>query len=365
MRMSTLITLLVVGGSGLAAFILAYGYLGQQADPNQGKVPVLSATQPLKRGDALELGKNVEFKMVLESDLPEEAHVDDAKLQQDLQGKRIIALQAIGRNDILKKSTAGTNMNGLIEARLKDKPGFRAISISASTDRSVAGFIKPGSYVDLLWSGMPHGRKGEMTMVLMSNVEVAAVDLENSVAPQAQGMGKEVRYLTFIVSQEEAQRLTFATKNGGIVTATLRGNGADIAGAKPAKDIDWNTFLNQKKAGDGSTEGSVSDEERKSLESEGAALVDMIQNALNTAANAASTPTKASPIAVVSSKQPKSTWFMFEVKNVDGKTLTRVPVAAASEFAKKNKNLLRAPEPDELEAINNMVATQVQPNEGN
>lgn len=365
MRMSTLITLLVVGGSGLAAFILAYGYLGQQNDPNKGKVPVLSATQPLKRGDALELGKNVEFKMVYETDLPEDAHIDDQKLQADLQAKRVVALQPIGRNDLLKKSTAGTNMNGLIEARLKDKPGFRAISISASTDRSVAGFIKPGSYVDLLWSGMPHGRKGEMTMVLMSNVEVAAVDLENSVAPQAQGQGKEVRYLTFIVSQDDAQRLTFATKSGGIVTATLRGNGADIAGTKPSKEIDWNTFLNQKKAGEGSNEGTVSDEERKSLESEGAALVDMIQNALNTANAAASAPVKPSPIAVVSVKQTKNPWFMFEVKNVDGKTLTRVPVQGTSEFAKKNKNLLRAPEPDELEAINNMVATQAAAGEGN
>src|SRR5688572_27280717 len=112
MRMSTLITLLVVGGSGLAAFILAYGYLGQQSDPNQGKIPVLSATQPLKRGDALEIGKNVEFKMVFETDLPEDAHVADPKLEADLQAKRVVTLQAIGRNDLLKKSTAGTNMNG-------------------------------------------------------------------------------------------------------------------------------------------------------------------------------------------------------------------------------------------------------------
>src|SRR4051812_37289642 len=128
MRMSTLVTLLVVGGSGLAAFILAYGYLGNQQDPNKGKVPVLSATQPLKRGDILEIGKNAEFKMISEADIPEEALVDDPKLQADLQGKKIFALQPIARNDLLKKNTAGSNMNGLIEARLRDKPGFRAIS---------------------------------------------------------------------------------------------------------------------------------------------------------------------------------------------------------------------------------------------
>ena len=83
MRMSTLVTLLVVGGSGLAAFILAYGYLGNQQDPNKGKVPVLSAIQPLKRGDVVELGKNAEFKMVSEVDIPEDALLNDPKLEAD------------------------------------------------------------------------------------------------------------------------------------------------------------------------------------------------------------------------------------------------------------------------------------------
>src|SRR3954451_18747047 len=137
MRMSTLITLLVVGGSGLAAFILAYGYLGQQQDPNKGKVPVLTATQPMKRGEMLEVGKNAEFKMVAESDLPEDAWVQDPKLEADLAAKKVLALQAISRNDIFKKNTAGTSLTGMLEARLRDKPGFRAFSISVTTDKVV------------------------------------------------------------------------------------------------------------------------------------------------------------------------------------------------------------------------------------
>jgi pilus assembly protein CpaB len=360
MRMSTLVTLLVVGGSGLAAFILAYGYLGNQQDPNRGRVPVLSATQPLKRGDVVEIGKNAEFKMVMESDIPEEALIDDAKLQADLTQKKLLALQSIGRNDILKKNTAGTSMNGLIEARLKDRPGFRAIAISVTTDKSVAGFIKPGSYVDLIWTGLVKGGK-EVSKSLMTNIEVAAVDLENTVAAANQGSGKEVRYLTFIVSAQDAQTLTFAKEHGS-VTAALRGAGNDVVGAKPIKDTDWQSFLGERK--NDASEGDVTAAERKSLESEGLALVDMIQSALAQSAASAATPKNSSPITAVSNKGPKKLWFMFEVKNVDGKTLTRVPVAGDSEFARRNKQLLRAPEPDELEAINKMASEQVGPTEG-
>jgi pilus assembly protein CpaB len=358
--MSTLVTLLVVGGSGLAAFILAYGYLGNQQDPNKGKVPVLSATQPLRRGDVVEVGKNAEFKMVLETDIPEEALIADAKLDADLQAKKVLALQAIGRNDIMKKNTAGTNLNGLIEARLKDRPGYRAIAISVTTDKSVAGFIKPGSYVDLIWTGQVRGGK-EVSKQLMSNIEVAAVDLENTVAANQQGSGKEVRYLTFIVSSHDAQMLTFAKEHGS-VTAALRGTGNDVVGAKPIKDIDWQSFLGERK-GD-SAEADVSAAERKSLESEGLALVDMIQSALAQSAATAAVPKHTAPITTVSTKGPQKLWYMFEVKNVDGKTLTRVPVDGESEFARKNKQLLRAPEPDELEAINKMASAQFGPTEG-
>jgi pilus assembly protein CpaB len=362
MRMSTLVTLLVVGGSGLAAFILAYGYLGNQQDPNKGKVPVLSATQPLKRGDIVELGKNAEFKMVAEADIPEEALVDDPKLQQELQGKKVLAMQAIGRNDILKKNTAGSNMSGLIEARLRDKPGFRAIAMSVTTDKSVAGFIKPGSYVDLIWTGQVKGGK-ELTKSLMANVEVAAVDLENTVAASAQAMGKEVRYLTFIVSAQDVQTLAFAKEHGS-VTAALRGTAQDLVGAKPLQDTDWGSFLGEKSKKGESAESEVSNADRKSLETEGLALVDMIESALAQSAAASATPKHLAPITAVSSKGPRKLWYMFEVKNVDGKTLTRVPVAGESEFARKNKHLLRAPEPDELEAINKMATQQVGPTEG-
>jgi Flp pilus assembly protein CpaB len=362
MRMSTLITLLVVGGSGLAAFILAYGYLGQQPDPNAGKVPVLSATQPMKRGDAVELGKNAEFKMVHETDLPEEALVEEPKLVADLQQKKVMALQAIGRNDLLKKNTAGSNVSGLIEARLKDKPGFRAVSISVTTDKSVAGFIKPGSYVDLIWSGQIKGGK-EVTMALLGNVEVAAVDLENTVNAAQQAQGKEVRYLTFIVSQDDSVRLAFAKEHGN-VTAALRGTAGEVAGLKPTKEIDWTSFLSDGKKDPG--DAAVSDQEKKSLESEGIALVDMIQSALTSQAAAltAPGPKSVAPITTVSNKQPRKPWYVFELRNVDGKTLSRIPVSSESEFAKKNKHLLRNPEPDELEAINKLAAEQPEAAEG-
>jgi pilus assembly protein CpaB len=359
MRTSTLITLLVVGGSGVAAFILAYGYLGQQADPNAGKVPVLTALGSINRGDTLELGKNCEFRMIAQENIPEDAIVQEEKALIDIQNLRYVAFTSINRNDILKKSSAGANITGLIEQKLKEKKGYQALSITVSTDRAVAGFIKPGSYVDLWWTGRMQG-KSETNRRLLSAVEVAAVDLENTAGSNVGG--KEVRYMTFFVKPEQVQILLFATQNGnGQVSASLV-TPASKNGEK-VMTMDWQSFQaalegNEGGGSGGSTGGALAASDRKVIENDGMSLLNAVEAALRSPEPANTDTSVKVPVTAVSvpKSQVKGTWYIFEVKNIDGKTVTKVPVSGDSKFAKNNKGLLRAPEPEELEAIRNMPA---------
>ena len=76
--------------------------------------------------------------------------------------------------------------------------------------------------MDLLHVITPRGKTEQLLKTLLSNVEVGAIDLEPNQDPKSASAGKEVRYVTVIVSREQAARITLAQTMGKIAL-TLRG----------------------------------------------------------------------------------------------------------------------------------------------
>ena len=102
-------------------------------------------------------------------------------------------------------------------------PGMRAISIKVNEVVGVAGFVVPGSRVDVLITIDPvNEQKNSMTRVVVSNVQVltagSRIDQETA---QKDGKPISASVVTLLVSPEDAERIALA-QNEGKITLTLR-----------------------------------------------------------------------------------------------------------------------------------------------
>jgi pilus assembly protein CpaB len=108
----------------------------------------------------------------------------------------------------LAGENGGYGLPGLIP------PGMRAMSVRVNEVVSVAGFVLPGTRVDVLLTGNPTGAGEQQTTTVLENVAVIAVGphLERN----SSGEPQSVPVITLLVSPDDAQRLTLASTEGRI-----------------------------------------------------------------------------------------------------------------------------------------------------
>src|SRR6478752_2337239 len=111
----------------------------------------------------------------------------------------------------LAGENAGSGMPSLIP------PGMRAISVRVNEVIGVAGFVVPGTRVDVLLTGNPSGAPEQQTTTVLENVAVIATGqkLERNTAGEPQ----LTPVITLLVSPDDAQKLTLATTQGKIQLA--------------------------------------------------------------------------------------------------------------------------------------------------
>lgn len=116
-------------------------------------------------------------------------------------GEFILPTKLAGEN-------AGYGLPGLIP------PGMRAVSVRVNEVVSVAGFVLPGTRVDVLLTGNPSGAAEQQTTTVLENVAVIATGqhLERNSAGEPQN----TPVITLLVSPDDAQRLTLASTEGRI-----------------------------------------------------------------------------------------------------------------------------------------------------
>ncbi|MFZ0137320.1 MAG: Flp pilus assembly protein CpaB [Candidatus Sulfotelmatobacter sp.] len=108
----------------------------------------------------------------------------------------------------LAPENAGAGLPALIP------PGMRAVSVRVNEVVSVAGFVGPGTRVDVLLTGTPDGSSESQTTTVLQNVAVIASGqrLERNAAGEAQ----TTPVITLLASPEDAERLTLASAEGKI-----------------------------------------------------------------------------------------------------------------------------------------------------
>ncbi|OFW17379.1 MAG: Flp pilus assembly protein CpaB [Acidobacteria bacterium RIFCSPLOWO2_12_FULL_66_10] len=98
-------------------------------------------------------------------------------------------------------------------------PGLRAVSVRVNEVIGVAGYVLPGTRVDVVATVSPSGRSTDMTSkVILTNVQVLAAGTKIE-RDTDRNKPMPVSVVTLLVDPEEAERLTLASTEGKIQLA--------------------------------------------------------------------------------------------------------------------------------------------------
>jgi pilus assembly protein CpaB len=204
-----LIGILALGVGALVSYMVYTTLRRTVATVKQANTQVVVAATDLQVGAKLE-DKDLREIRLPGADLPQGYYQSKA----DVLGRGVILPIAKGEFILPSKlaaENAGAGLPSLIP------PGMRAVSVRVNEVVAVAGFVVPGTRVDVLLTGNPTGTNEPLTTTVLENVEVLAAG--QKLQRSSQGEPQSVPVITLLVSPEDAQKLTMASNEGRIQLA--------------------------------------------------------------------------------------------------------------------------------------------------
>ena len=203
--------LLMIGFLALALGFLAavYVYRSLQSRSGAGSesgVDVIVAANDLQVGARVE-EHDIKIIKIPAADLPP----GSPRRRSDVLGHGVIVPISKGEF-ILPNRLAGENAGAGLPSLIP--PGMRAVSVRVNEVVSVAGFVVPGTHVDVLLTGNPAGAAEQQTSTVLENVAVIATG--SHLERNAGGDPQNTPVITLLVSPDDAQKLTLASTEGRI-----------------------------------------------------------------------------------------------------------------------------------------------------
>jgi len=205
--------LLMIGVLALAIgfFAAVYVYKNLQARSgvsSEAGADVIVAANDLQVGARVE-EHDIRIIRIPSTDLPPGA----PRKRSDVLGHGVIIPISKGEF-ILPNRLAGENAGSGLPSLIP--PGMRAVSVRVNEVVSVAGFVTPGTRVDVLLTGTPGGGEQETTTVLQN---VAVLASGHTLERTSTGEAQNTAVITLLVTPDDAQRLTLASSEGHIQLA--------------------------------------------------------------------------------------------------------------------------------------------------
>ena len=136
---------------------------------------------------------------------------------KDVIGRGIV-LPVIQNEPILPNKLASSETGSGLPPAIP--PGLRAVSVRVNEVIGVAGYVLPGTHVDVVATVSPTGSGSDMTSkVVLTNVQVLAAGTKIERDGSDKNKPVPVSVVTLLVNPEEAERLTLASTEGKIQLA--------------------------------------------------------------------------------------------------------------------------------------------------
>ncbi len=150
--------------------------------------------------------------------------------KEDVLGHPLI--HSIGAKEPIVKRDLGLEGSG-IGLSTKIPPGMRATAIKSNEIVGVAGFLYPGSHVDVLATLNMPGNAGNLTQTVLQDVEVLTAG--QTIEPDPQGKPQQVDVVTLLLTPEDSQKLQLASTQGAIQFVLRNGTDKKTVDLHPAR----------------------------------------------------------------------------------------------------------------------------------
>jgi pilus assembly protein CpaB len=108
---------------------------------------------------------------------------------------------------------------------------MRAVSVRSNDVVGVAGFLYPGSHVDVLVTSKGENAQVPLTQTILPNVEVLTAG--QKIEPDPTGKPETVNVVTLLLKPEDGEKLVLASTQGAIHFVLRNGADQDSPQTKP------------------------------------------------------------------------------------------------------------------------------------
>ena len=218
----------------LVSGVFTYWLAKKFAKPHVAVVPKLqyvATSKALDAGEILKAGDLTSVEWPATSPL-EGAH----QKPEELAGRTLMYPLSAGQ-PVLDQQLSAAGAGVGLSAKIPD--GMRAISLRSDEVVGVAGFLLPGTHVDVLVTYHVDNQPMPVTQMVLQDVEVVAAGQQ--MQPDGSGKAVTANVVTLLVKPEDAEKVVLATAQGS-VHFVLR-NGTDH---QQVADVDQQSGLNSK-----------------------------------------------------------------------------------------------------------------------
>ena len=221
--------MLIAGSIAVLVGLVASGFVyNQMKQATTAEKPAIEMGEMVVAAMRLPIGTRLEPKHLRLIPWPAKESITGMFQRiEDCVGRALITM-VVDNEPILDGKLAPKEAGAGLPATIPQ--GMRALTVAVNEVVGVAGFVMPGTMVDVLVTGTITGRGGQsITHTILENVRVLAAG--QAVEQDEEGKPQTVPVVTLLVDPEEATKLTMASTEGRIQLA-LR-NTIDTVETKP------------------------------------------------------------------------------------------------------------------------------------
>lgn len=176
----------------------------------------------------LNLGQRIESSDVLVVQWPSGRSIDGSfNSLEEVVGRGVI-VPMLANEPVLESKLAPQGAGSGLTSAIPE--GKRALAVKVDEIVGVAGFVLPGTRVDVILVGSPDkNREVEISKVILENVQVLAAG--QNLEQDSEGAAQKVQVVTLLVTPLDAEKLALA-QNDGRIQLALR-NPIDLATENP------------------------------------------------------------------------------------------------------------------------------------